>query len=159
MRWRHAAAGLNSSNGHHGDVDEPTGRRVVPHNADVTIEAWAPTRTACYAEAVRALVDVFADRSGVVVTDTVTLRIGPGTPEDMLAALLDEVIYLRDVMGMVPADVDIEDAEDGGLGGTFDLTPLSDAKLIGPPPKAVSRSDLHVTFDRELWTCRATIDV
>lgn len=140
-------------------MDEPTGRRVVPHNADVTIEAWAPTRTACYAEAVQALVGVFADLSSVVVTDTVTLRIEPGTPEDMLAALLDEVIYLRDVMGMVPAGIDIEDAEDGGLGGTLDLAPLSDVKLIGPSPRAVSRSDLHVTFDRELWTCRATCEV
>ena len=36
------------------------GHRTVPHTADLRVEAWAPTREACLAEAVRGLVDRFA---------------------------------------------------------------------------------------------------
>ena len=36
------------------------GHRTVPHTADLRIEAWAPTREECLAEAVRGLVDSFA---------------------------------------------------------------------------------------------------
>ena len=35
----------------------------MPHTANVRIEAWAPTREECIAEAVRGLVDGFADTS------------------------------------------------------------------------------------------------
>jgi SHS2 domain-containing protein len=36
----------------------------MPHTADLRIEAWAPTREECLAEAVRSLVDSFAVVAG-----------------------------------------------------------------------------------------------
>ena len=140
-------------------VDAPTGRRRLPHTADVVIEAWAPTRAACYAEAVGALVETFADTSAVLVTDAAPLRIGPASDEDMLLALLEEVILLLKVFRMVAAGAVIEEALDGGLGGTLDLAALTGVRLIGSVPKSVSRDRLAFSFDGELWTCRATVNV
>jgi hypothetical protein len=40
-----------------------TGHRTLPHTADIRIEAWAPGREQCIAEAVRGMVDTFADTS------------------------------------------------------------------------------------------------
>jgi SHS2 domain-containing protein len=140
-------------------VETPTGHRALPHTADVRIEAWAPTRTACYAEAVRALVETFADTSAVLVTETAPLRIEPASDDEMLLALLEEVIFILDVLGTLPAGVVIEEALDGGLGGMLDLAPLNGVNLIGSAPKAVSRDGLAFSFDGERWTGRATIDV
>ena len=40
------------------------GHRTVPHTADLRIEAWAPTREECMAEAARGLVGSFAAVAG-----------------------------------------------------------------------------------------------
>jgi hypothetical protein len=42
----------------------------------VVVEAWAPTRAPCLAEAVR-LVAVFADTAGVVASRSVAFMLGP----------------------------------------------------------------------------------
>lgn len=140
-------------------LDEPFGHRTLPHTADVVIEAWAPTRVGCYAEAVRGLVDTFADTSQVVVTESAPLRIEPASDEELLVTLLEEVIFLLDVLGMLPAGVLVDEAADGGLGGMLDLAPVNGAVLVGAVPKAVSRTGLTFGFDGELWTARATVDV
>ena len=139
--------------------DEPTGHRSLPHTADITIEAWAPTRAGCYAEAIRALLGTFADTSQVLVAETVPLHIEPASDEELLVALLEEVIYLLDVTGMLPAWVFVQETLEGGLGGTLDLAPLDAVALIGAAPKAVSREGIDVSFEDGLWTCHATIDV
>jgi SHS2 domain-containing protein len=139
--------------------DRARGHRTLTHTADVVIEAWAPTRAACYAEAVRALVSSFADTSQVVVTETAPVRLEPASDEELLVALLEEVVFLLDVLGMLPADAVIEEALDGGLGGTLDLAAVNGANLVGAVPKVVSRAGLGFGFDGEQWVCRATIDV
>ncbi len=40
------------------------GHRNVPHTADLRIEAWGPTREDCIAEALRGLVESFAEMHG-----------------------------------------------------------------------------------------------
>jgi SHS2 domain-containing protein len=52
------------------------GYRLLPHTADVVVQAWAPTRAACLAEAVRGLVAVFADTAGVVASRSVAFTLG-----------------------------------------------------------------------------------
>ncbi|WP_232315655.1 archease [Mycobacterium celatum] len=81
----------------------------MPHPADVTIEAWGPTREACLAEAVVGLAASFVDLSDATPVDTVTLEMAADDDEDRLVAALDQLIYLVDTQGVVPlrADVDI----------------------------------------------------
>jgi SHS2 domain-containing protein len=135
------------------------GHRTVPHTADLIIEAWAPTREACLGQAVRALVDTFADTSGVTSTRPLVLRIPPGDDTELLIALLEEVIYLLDVLEVVPVHVSVCAAEDGGLGGCFDVAVLAAVHIVGPAPKAVARSELAFEGSDGLWTCRALVDV
>lgn len=44
-----------------GPGHSPHGHRSVPHTGDLRVEAWAPTREECIAEAVRGMVASFAD--------------------------------------------------------------------------------------------------
>lgn len=133
----------------------------MPHTADVMVEAWAPTRAACLAQAVRGLVAVFADTTGVVSSWSVPFTLGPAGDEGLLVRLLEEVIYLVEMDGVVPVDAHVEPAADGGLCGRFDVVPLAPAMVIGPAPKAIAWHQLSFAPrpGRAGWTCRVTVDV
>ena len=136
-----------------------TGHRVVPHTADLIIEAWAPSRLECLEEAARALVDAFARVAEGAVTKPVVVAFDQDDDEALLVSLLEEVIYVIDVLGAVPANVVLHETEDGKLAGSIDVAPSGAVETHGSLPKGVSLGDLSFSHDRGRWRCRATIDV
>ncbi|MCZ7527011.1 MAG: archease [Acidimicrobiia bacterium] len=138
---------------------DAAGHRILPHTADLVVEAWGPTLAECLEEAVKALVGAFTDTSDVVVTRTVPVSIEPSGPEDLLVTVLEEVIYVLEVLGVVPVDVALEGTEDGGVGGCFDVAPVGAVTVTGAIPKAVSLGDLVVEERDGRWECHAIVDV
>ncbi|MFF4776977.1 archease [Microtetraspora fusca] len=134
------------------------GHTTLPHTADVRIRAWAPTRAQCVAEAVRAMVEGFADLSAAVQCGTRSLHIDAGPPEDQLLAALDEVIYELDAGARVPCSVDVHEDEDG-LHLTLGMTDVATVLQIGAVPKGVSLHDLRFDRSPEGWVCTVTVDV
>lgn len=128
------------------------------HTADVRIEAWAPTREACIAEAVRGLVDGFADTSKAPAAGTYEAILVAYTNERLLAAALDEVIYLVDTTGEIPIRVTVEAIEDGAHLRLATAT-LMATEIIGAVPKGVSPTGLWMDHTGRGWTCAVTIDV
>lgn len=139
---------------------QAAGHRVAPHTADVIVEGWADTAVACLEEAARALIGTFADVADVVPTDTVPVMfdLAPDD-EETLVAVLEEIVYMVDALGVVPVDVALEETEDGGVAGYFETAPADQVARTGAAPKGVSRSELALHHDRGRWTCRAVIDV
>jgi SHS2 domain-containing protein len=135
------------------------GHRTVPHTADVRIEAWAPSREGCVAQAVAALVGSFADVAGAGPVGTVAVRIEPAADEDLLAAALDEIIYLMDTDGRLPVGVEVRAGDRGGLDLDVRLADPGGVELIGAVPKAVSLHELRFERDADGWWCRVTVDV
>lgn len=135
------------------------GYRLLPHTADVVVEAWAPTRMTCLAEVVRGLVAVFADTTGVVASRSAAFTLAPAGDEELVVRLLEEVIYLVEVDGVVPVDAHLEPTPEGGLGGRFEVAPLEPAMVIGPAPKAVAWHQLSFARGAAGWACRVTVDV
>ncbi len=76
----------------------------------------------------------------------------------VLLALLDEVVYLADAEGAVPAAVRVVD-DDARVRVRFDLVDAHDATPAGPAPKGVSLSGLDLHRDHSRWVARALIDV
>jgi SHS2 domain-containing protein len=135
------------------------GYRTVPHTADVRIEAWAPTREQCVAEAVAALVAAFAHWTGEEPADAVEFTVEAGANEDMLAAVLDEVIYRLDTTGQLPAGAQVR-AADGDLRVQLQMTDVDRVDIVGATPKAVSFHDLRFEPDAGGgWSCGVTLDV
>jgi SHS2 domain-containing protein len=134
------------------------GHRNVPHTADTRIEAWAPTREACLAEAVAGLVASFADTEGAHPTRTVTADLTVDSDPDVLVAVLDEVIYVLDTQGSVPLDVEVA-PRTGGIGLRLHLAPAHEVDIIGAVPKAVTLHDLRFDRSDAGWSCSVTIDV
>ena len=145
-----------------GEVER--GHRSLPHTADIRIEAWGPTREACLAEAVAALVDAFADTSGARPARTAEAVLAADTDEDALVAVLDEVIYLLDTDEVIPLAASAE-YRAGGLTLRMDVAPVRDAEITGAVPKAVSLHGLRFSPEpgdvgaTARWSCTVTIDV
>jgi SHS2 domain-containing protein len=137
---------------------ESGGHRAVPHTADTRIEAWGPTRERCLAEAMLGLVECFADVTGARPTGVRQMRIAQGADADLLADMLDEVIFRLDVHGEVPMDIEVE-ADDEGVDARLVVTDVAAVQITGAIPKAVSLSELRLSRGACGWSCAATVDV
>jgi SHS2 domain-containing protein len=134
------------------------GHRGVPHTADLRIEAWAPSRDGCIRQAVLGTVDSFLDISSARPHRTLSRRLTAGSDDDLLVAVLEEVIFLLDTVGEAPVDLDLQ-----GAGGVAEVNfAMVDARTlpqVGAVPKAVSLNDLRLSHDDNGWRCLVTLDV
>ena len=136
------------------------GHRTVPHTADLRIEAWGPTREDCITEAVRGLVESFADVRASGCQRTAERHLVAGSDADLVAAALDEVIYRLDAHGEIPAAVEVSRARDGGIDLKLHTVPANAAQIIGAAPKAASMSGLTCAANPAgRWSCAVTVDV
>ncbi|MEU5726408.1 archease [Micromonospora sp. NPDC047738] len=135
------------------------GHRNVPHTADVRIEAWAPDREDCVAEAVSALVDTFVDTAGADGTAETEFSVPPGNDENMLVTVLDEVIFRMETAGVLPLATDVRPADDGGLLVRWWTVDTDAVELVGAVPKAVALHELRFGPDQDGWSCAVTLDV
>jgi SHS2 domain-containing protein len=134
------------------------GHRGVPHTADLRIEAWAPSRDGCIRQAVLGTVESFLDISSARPHRSLSRRLTAGSDDDLLVAVLEEVIFLLDTVGEAPVDLDLK----GGAGAAEVNFAMVDARTlpqVGAVPKAVSLNDLRLSHDDHGWRCLVTLDV
>jgi protein archease len=138
------------------------GHRILSHTADLALEAWAPGKGECIAHAVQALVESFADVRKALPRENVTFTVKEPTDEDLLVAVLNDVIYQLEVHGLLPVDISV-DAQPTGLAARADVrfaaVRADEAELTGAVPKAVSLHELRFGRDSELWRCHVTVDI
>jgi SHS2 domain-containing protein len=146
-----------------GQQRSTSGHRTVAHTADLRLEAWSPTMAGCVTEAVRAMVEGFADTTAARPVGERSCEVTADSDEDLLAAVLEEVVYRMDVEGELPLDtrvLAIRDTADGRLlSARFDMADADTAEPVGAVPKAVSLHGLRLSGGPDGWTCRVTVDV
>ncbi|WP_341715744.1 archease [Micromonospora sp. FIMYZ51] len=140
-------------------MTQARGHRWVPHTADVRIEAWAPDRSGCLAEAVCALVESFTDPAGARPRAEREFHAPPGTDEDLLVSLLDEVIFRLETTDELPLRTEVADDGAGGLLVRWHTTGTAEVELTGAVPKAVALHELRFGRDDRGWSCAVTLDV
>ncbi|GGV64788.1 putative protein archease [Streptomyces griseoloalbus] len=145
--------------GDYGQARRPdaSGHRAVAQEDDVRVEAWAASRENCLAEAVVAMVECFADVSGVRPTGVGRIRLDEASDDDLLASLLDEILYRLEVYGQVPVDVEADEAE-GGLDVRLAVAGLTEVRVTGPVPTDVAWEELRIGPGPYGWSCSVTID-
>lgn len=130
----------------------------MPHTADLRIEAWAPSRNGCIRQAALGAVESFLDTSSAHPECTRRCRLTRERDDDLLVAVLDEVIYLLDTEGQAPVDIDVDDL-DGEVEVTFGMVDATTLPQIGAVPKAVSLNELRLAGEQTGWRCSVTLDV
>jgi len=136
------------------------GHRKPLHPADLRIEAWGPTREECIAEAVRGLVDSFAVVTGRPPYARAERRMTARSDEELLVAVIDEVIHRLDAYDEIPLSAVVRPVPDGGVVIFLVLARAAGAVIVGAVPKAASRRGLRCAPDPAgRWTCAVTVDV
>lgn len=139
-------------------ADNASGHRTVPHTADLRIEAWAPTREGCIRQAVLGAVESFLDTSSAHPDRARLRRLTADRDDDLLVAVLEEVIYFLDAVGEAPVDLDLTRVN-GALDVDFTMVDAGTLPQVGAVPKAVSLNELRFSRDRNGWRCLVTLDV
>lgn len=134
------------------------GHRAHPHVADVILEAWGPGMAECFEEAAAALLGLCMDAAEASVTERWLATIGPGSDEDMLVELLDEILFVLDTADDVPIRVVIADREDV-LDVVLELGDPASVTMIGSTPKAVAHTGLSVERAGGRVRCTVLVDV
>lgn len=134
------------------------GHRSVPHTADLRVEAWAPTREECLAQAVRGVCESFLDLTAAVGARRRNVVVRADTDADVLVALLEEVVYWLDTEGEVPVEVELVPVA-GGLRAVLHMADVDSLPLTGAVPKAVTLHELGFGRGAQGWTCSVTLDV
>jgi SHS2 domain-containing protein len=123
------------------------------------VEAWGPDRLSCLVEALKALVEIFAEPAEGAESSVKALSVDAAPDAEVLVALFEEVIYLADVLAVVPVRFDLAETEAGGVTGRIEVVPAAATEPVGPVPKAVSYHDLQVVQEGGVWSCRAVVDI
>lgn len=141
--------------------DEPgaAGFRLLPHTADVRVQAWGPTREACLEQAVRALVATFAATVPASTAEPIAVTVPPGPDVEQLVCLLEDALYCIEVAARVPVAADVTRAADGGLAVRFATVSTADVEQTGSVPKAATRHGLVFARHGSRWWASVTIDV
>lgn len=154
---------MTAATGPGGGGDEPQrsarGHRLLAHTADSAIEAWGPDRVTCLTEAMAALVEVFAESPDPAATRLLPVSVEADSDPDVLVLLLEEVIYIVDVVGVVPVRFHLAETENGGVAGDMEVVDAGEVALVGPVPKGVSYHGLEIGRGDEGWRCRVVVDV
>jgi SHS2 domain-containing protein len=139
-------------------ADNSSGHRTVPHTADLRIEAWAPTRDGCIRQAVLGAVESFLDTSTSGPPHTRRRHLAADRDDDLLVAVLDDVIYLLDTVGEAPVDLRLRSL-DGAVDVEFAMVDATTLGQVGAVPKAVSLNGLRLQQGGDRWRCSVTLDV
>jgi len=139
-------------------AERSAGYRTVPHTADVRVEAWAPSREECIAQAVLGAVNGFLDTSAARPVRTHHCQLRGDTDEDLLVAVVDEVIFRLDTDNEAPIAVDLTPT-DAGLDARMTMCNAAEVPQIGAIPKAVSLHGLLIDAGPDGWRCSITVDV
>lgn len=132
--------------------------REPVHAADLRIEAWGPSRERCIAEAVSGMVESFAGGSLGDPDEVLDLQVIGTTDEELLAAVLEEVIRRMETTGRIPAATQVLPAR-GGLRVRFGVVDIGGVIAAGPIPKAVCPHGLCIEPSAGGWACTVAFDV
>lgn len=122
------------------------------------IDAWAPDRPTCVAEALQALVEGYAEVDDPPAVTTLPIASLEDGGEDALADLVEEVLQRIDVLSVVPVRFHLAETDDGGLAGDMEVVPSAHATFLGRPPTGLRPRHGALRRAGRRWWCHLRLD-
>ena len=138
-------------------TDTRRGHRTLPHTADLIVEAWGDRFSICAEEAATGLLEICV--AGRSAEQTSVVRIDSGEPTDLLAAILDEVVYMLDTSDLVPVRVELTEVSGGAVELRFGLAAREAVQSTGSVPKAIVMLESPDEARPGPARCRFLVDV
>jgi SHS2 domain-containing protein len=131
------------------------GYRFLDHTAELILELDAPTREGVLAEATAAMGELLGAEGETHAAMTRAIRVTAPDDAALLAAWIEELVFLAETEGLVPARAEGIVVEEGVATGLV-------RGARGTPPhlvKAVTYNELELRPQGEGWVGRAVLDV
>jgi SHS2 domain-containing protein len=132
------------------------------HTADVAVEATGPTLAAVFAAAADGLAAAMCDDIPEAGSERFDLDVRAESREALLFDYLDELIYQRDVRGVLPVDNEMErlrEGENGEWVATASARGVPLAGLGAREVKAVTYSEMALGETDDGWRAYVVFDV
>ncbi len=133
---------------------------ILPHTADIGIEARATEVADVFAEAARGLAAIVLDASPSFSDDSVSsedIRIEGGDLEDTFVKFLEECLYRYETTGMLVVGAALKHVSPTRAEG--EVFVVEDPEAAGPMIKAVTYHGLLVQRTATGWMARCYLDV
>lgn len=128
--------------------------------ADVGVRAWGPTRASAFAQAALGVLALVVDPASVDPRERREVRAQADAPETLLAAWVDECLYVHEIEGFVAAAVEVTDCSDTLVHGHLVGEPLDAGRhRRGTAVKAATLHGVSVGADSDRHEVRIIVDV
>ena len=128
--------------------------------ADVGIRAWAPTRAEAFAQAAMGVLALVADPETVAARETREVRAQADAPETLLAAWIDECLYVHEIEAFVVHRVEVTACSDTVVHGRLHGEPLDAGRhRLGTVVKAATLHGVSVETRDGSHEVRIIVDV
>jgi len=133
--------------------------RELPHTADTAIEVDGESIAGLFANAAFAMFDLMVDLDALSPVLERVVAVSADSVDEVLVALLSELIALSEIEGFVPCRFKASHASETGVELTMGVAPAAHAALRGPPVKAVTYHELLVEELSSGWRAHLVFDV
>jgi tRNA nucleotidyltransferase (CCA-adding enzyme) len=128
--------------------------------ADVGVRAWGPTRAAAFGEAALGVLALTVDPASVEERERREVRAQAESPEILLAAWVDECLYVHEIEGFVARRVEVSDCTDTVVHGALLGEPLDPRRhRLGTVVKAATLHGVVVSAKGPSHEVRLVVDV
>lgn len=140
-------------------VDDSTGgHRLLPHTADVIVEAWGVDELTCAEEAARGLLELCVSGVPEPEAGLWMSEVAVSQP-DVVRSVLDDVVFALDTSECVPVSAHVDRTADSRVMLSLGLARRDSVRLTGAAPKAIVMMAPEPTGPDGLSRCCFIVDV
>ena len=134
------------------------GFKVVPHTAEVAVEASGATWEEFFQAAGRGLLSLYAPAGAPGPTQRRGLKLTADSAEELLVAWLNELIYLVSGGKWLPSKITVKAAHPNELTAELEGAPL-EGMTLSREIKAATFGGLHIKKTASGWSAVVILDV
>ena len=128
--------------------------------ADVGIRAWGQNRASAFAQAALGVLALIVDPASVSSRESREVRAQAATPETLLAAWIDECLYVHEIEGFVAREVEVGECSDTVVHGRLLGEPIDPSRhQLGTVVKGATLHGIAVTAEGVHHEVRIIVDV
>jgi SHS2 domain-containing protein len=136
------------------------GFELVDHTADIGLKVWGSTAEEVFEEAGRGLFSLVCDPLRVGELETVDLELEAEAMDLLLAAWLNELLYVFETRRLVVSEFEVLDLEDGRLRARVAGEPLDTRRhVLCGGVKAATLHELRLVQQDDGWEGFVLLDV
>jgi homoserine kinase len=138
------------------------GFEITEHTADVGLRAWGPSEAAVFEQAALGMLSLMCDPAGVAPLETysVVAEAPAGSPDALLVAWLNELLYRVETDGIVFSTIAIDGLTHRYLSARLQGEPIDlDRHAVRLAVKAATYHDLSVRHTEGHWEATVLLDV